>query len=92
MKPDTDHYTNWIEPEPIDETPIDFPPAYIAADIKPIVTRQLEPILDYETAKQECPICGKVLGYDTLVVSYGPDFVIHKHCQPEIDEWFGGQP
>ena len=42
--------------------------------------------LTHDTAKQECPVCNKQLGYDVPLLSYGVDVIIHKHCQDEFEE------
>ena len=42
------------------------------------------------TAAEPCQVCGLALGYDTPLLSYGCDFIIHEHCKTqakESDEW-----
>jgi hypothetical protein len=32
-------------------------------------------------AQENCPICGRMLGYDTPLLSYSSDYTIHSCCE-----------
>lgn len=41
------------------------------------------------TAQQECPVCNKALGYDTPLVSYDCETIIHEQCKERWEELCG---